>query len=73
MKKRLQSFKKALLVMLVSMLTFTSTFMSSTTEVSAASTWGEYVGTVKLAEKLENIAIPGLREGGNIYRITHSF
>ena len=69
-KKFKTGIKKALLVMLVSMMTFTSTFMSSLTEISAASTWGEYVGTVYLTEKLEKVAIPGLREGGNMYRIT---
>ena len=71
MKKKTKiGLKKALLVMLVSMMTFTSTFMSSVTQVSAATTWGEYVGTVRLTEKLENVAIPGLRAGGNMYRIT---
>ena len=71
MKKKIkQGLKKTLLVMLVSLMTFTSTFMSSITEINAASTWGEYVGTVYLTEKLENVAIPGLREGGNMYRIT---
>jgi len=69
-KKFKTGIKKAMLVMLVSMMTFTSTFMSSLTEISAADTWGEYVGTVYLTEKLENVAIPGLRSGGNMYRIT---
>ena len=69
-KKFKTGIKKTLLVMLVSMMTFTSTFMSSLTEISAADTWGEYVGTVYLTEKLEKVAIPGLREGGNMYRIT---